>query len=294
MREEGEASSTAARASAWVGSRMAAHPSKFQAAIGPLPPRRNLHAMPASVHLGRRSFVSTLGAAAGIGAAALVLGPTRAFAAGARVLLVGDSMIAGAVGIFLERELEGEGYGIKTDRRGKTSSGLARPDFYDWMKEGKKALDASAPEVVVVMFGGNDGQGLWMGKDAASDWIRFEDNEAWTAEYRRRIHEFATIMSASGSKLCWIGMPIVKPSKLRARVAHMNELYRAEMALRDGSEFVDIWDLLTDGEGGYVDRMEINGEKQRVRAGDGIHIAGPGATLIAKLVAPVVAKQLGL
>ena len=77
----------------------------------------------------RRGFLGT-------GLAAGLLGwPGPAKANSPRVLLVGDSMIAGGVGIYLQRRLKKQA-GFDVLRHGKSSSGLARPDFYDWFEIG--------------------------------------------------------------------------------------------------------------------------------------------------------------
>src|SRR5690606_32465698 len=50
-----------------------------------------------------------------------------------RALLIGSSSVNGAVGRTLEREL-GE-RGVTLVRRARSSSGFARPDFFDWEEE---------------------------------------------------------------------------------------------------------------------------------------------------------------
>ena len=42
----------------------------------------------------------------------------------------------------------------------KVSSGLARPDFFDWPAHLRRQLPAVDPDIVVVTFGGNDAQGM--------------------------------------------------------------------------------------------------------------------------------------
>ena len=46
----------------------------------------------------------------------------------------------------------------------KVSSGLARPDFFDWPAHLRGELPAVDPDIVVVTFGGNDAQGLAAGR----------------------------------------------------------------------------------------------------------------------------------
>ena len=51
-------------------------------------------------------------------------------------LIVGDSNIFGPLGKSLERSLGALGFDVK--RRGKATSGLARPDFFDWSTEARR------------------------------------------------------------------------------------------------------------------------------------------------------------
>jgi hypothetical protein len=220
-------------------------------------------------------------------------GPRRAWGAARKILIVGDSMIAGAIGIHLQRRLKKE-YGLDVRRHGKSSSGLSRPDFYDWMEVGTELREEFAPDAVVVMFGGNDAQGLYMGRKADPKWIRYPDREPWDEEYRRRVDAFAEAMGAGGAKIFWIGMPVMKPTRLHERMQHLNGIYRAQMKARPNAEFIDIWASLAGPDGEYVDRLEVGGQRERVRAHDGVHVAGPGAALLTDQIAPLIVSWAGI
>ena len=244
--------------------------------------------------LGRRGLLRAL-----LGGAALAALPRAARADEAaasdpprRVLLLGDSMIAGALGLFLENGLR-QLHGYQVKRHGKSSTGLARPDFFDWMKEAERQVAAfPEPDAVVAMFGGNDVQGLYMGK---GEWIRWNE-DGWDQEYAARITRFADIVAPGGRPLFWIGMPVMRPEKFHARVQKVNTIARAEMAIRPGGRFVDIWRLLADEAGNYADRLALGDgpkpKKVRVRAGDGIHLSIAGADLVEGHVRSVVVAHL--
>ncbi len=227
--------------------------------------------------------------------------PTEAAATLPRVLLAGDSMIAGGLGLYLERDLSKE-LGYPVLRKGKTSSGLSRPDFFNWMKEGRAVVDEFKPEATVVMFGGNDVQGLYMGRDREPDqplWIRFPEEEAWSREYSRRVSEFCDIIAPDGQPIFWIGMPVMRPPTFHEKIKRVNVIYRAEMAIRPNATFIDIWDMLSDGNGGYAHKIELQpaaeGEKVkkvRVRAGDGIHLSPAGARIVADHAKAIVNEAL--
>lgn len=74
-----------------------------------------------------------------------------------RVLLAGSSTMGSPLGQMLEGPLKKLGHVVT--RRVKASSGLARPDFYDWRLALEEAL-VSEPQVVVLQLGSNDFQPL--------------------------------------------------------------------------------------------------------------------------------------
>jgi len=216
---------------------------------------------------------------AGIAAASLLV-PAAANAgepgpSGPRILIAGDSMIAGGFGVFLERTLRKD-YGYEVRRRGKSSTGLARPDFFDWLEEAQELVASGVPDVSVVMFGGNDVQGLYLGK---GEWIRWHE-PGWDEEYTRRINAFCDVLAPDGQYLYWVGLPIMRPDKFRLRVERVNAIYEREMAARSGATFVDTWGVLANAEGAYADRLVLTpaaSKTVRVRAGDGIHLSPAGA-----------------
>lgn len=235
------------------------------------------------------------------GAAAVAIGPRLARAdhygppGGTRVLVMGDSMIAGGFGLYLARALGERGYAVT--RRGKSSSGLARPDFFDWSAEAERLIDGQPFDATLVMFGGNDAQGLFMGKDADDKWIRWPD-PGWRKEYAARVARLAARLAPSGQQLFWMGMPPMKEPKLHARMHKVNTIFRAEMAIRRRSKFVDISTVLGDDAGGYVEHLLVEDAKgsrrAQVRAADGVHLTVAGAKVLARHVEAIVATTLPL
>lgn len=179
--------------------------------------------------------------------------------------------------MFMERTLRKE-HGFDVARRGRSSSGMARPDFFSWPKESVRLVEERKPDATVLMFGGNDGQGIYMGK---GEWIRWGE-EGWRQEYARRVNALCDVFAPEQQQLFWIGLPIMRPTKLRGRCAQINTIFRAEMALRRNALFIDTWDLLTNDAGEFVDKMPLEGSSSptRVRAHDGVHLRGPGARVI--------------
>ncbi len=234
----------------------------------------------------RRTFL--LGVTAGLTASLLPRGAKAA--SGKKILLMGGSQIAGGLGLYLSTALEEQGYTVH--RKAKSSSGLARPDFFDWPSEAARQYADFKPDATVCLFGGNDGQGLHMGKKADPKWIRWGE-DGWVEEYGRRVDAFAGAVSPEGEMVCWMGMPMVRPPKLRSRVQQMNEIFQAKMEAHDNRHYVETWSALTDAKGGYTDHKIIGGKKVLLRGHDGVHLTVKGAHHVADHVSPLVSGIVG-
>lgn len=224
---------------------------------------------------------------------ALVLGslvglrPRSGRADAVRVLLVGDSLIYAGFGPVLHTVLEQQ-HGCVVERHGKVASGLARPDFYDWFEVGPTTHAAFAPDLVVAMFGGNDRQALYMPGRRGPRWIDYESPK-WEGEYRRRINAFADLMAPAHERLVWVGMPQMRSRTLRAHVAYVNRLVRTELSVRTNARFVDIWTVLAE-DGKFTEHLEIDGQLERVRMNDGVHITRAGGRVLTEFVEPRVVE----
>ncbi len=247
--------------------------------------------------LTRRAWMAGLVASTAFASTASAGGqPVRAWAGAYRILIVGSSMIGGGFGLYLEQALRDRGQEVL--RHGKASTGLARPDFHDWNRKATELVQTFKPDVSLVMFGGNDVQGLHMGKKG--HWIRWPE-AGWDREYARRVAAFARILAPEAQHIFWVGMPIMRTRAFTARMRRINTIYRAEMAIRPNSWFVDTWRTLADENGAYAAKIPV-GEpnaagrrrKATVRGPDGIHVTPVGAHVLKDHVLQAMAKTLSL
>jgi len=136
----------------------------------------------------------------------LTLTPALAMAqpsASRAVLMVGSSSVNGASGRTIEEEIEG--WGVDVRRRSRGASGFARPDFYDWQEQVPRLAPLSRYEMVLVMVGGNDVQSM---RTDDGGWIRWQDEEVWTAEYERRARTFIDALCAAGAPRVVMLLPL--------------------------------------------------------------------------------------
>jgi hypothetical protein len=195
---------------------------------------------------------------------------------GISLLVVGDSLSISLADV-LERRLAGTP-GLAFARMGKVSSGLARPDFFDWEATMERMAGQTRADIVVVMIGANDNKPVRLasGKSAAFG------TPAWAAEYRRRaarLVEIARVFNAS-ARVVWVGAPIMADPGLARDLPVVNAALAQEISRIPGCRFVDVWDVLAGPEGRYLEFANTPA-RTRLRAPDGVHLAPAGANRLA-------------
>jgi len=225
---------------------------------------------------------------------ATTVAPPPSGDAPAKVLIVGDSDAA-AFAPFLQDQLDATGVAASTLDY-KVSSGLARPDFFDWPAHLATTLPAADPDVVVVTFGGNDAQGL--SNPDGSNPVAWNDpvgaKETWLPEYTRRAGAMMDLLAAEGRTVVWVGIPNDDSPEVTARLAVQDEAVRAALATRPDVQFVDTWDRFSSRNGGWAEYVvdPRDGVGKDVRADDGFHLNQNGAEILALDITEVVTADL--
>jgi hypothetical protein len=210
----------------------------------------------------------------------------------ATVFIVGDSD-AGTFGPYLQTLLDGTGI-VETQLDYKVSSGLARPDFFDWPAEIDRKLPEVNPDIVVATFGGNDAQGLAVasGEFVVGDPVA---NEAeWTEEYQQRVGAVMDQLTEGGRTLIWVGIPNDDNPDVTARMAIQDQAAKAAAAERPEVIFIDTWKRFSGRDGGWAEFVidPRDGEGKDVRADDGFHLNQTGAEILAIDIAQAIRDTL--
>ena len=206
-----------------------------------------------------------------------------------KVLILGDSLAATGFGALLERTLD-DHPDVRAFRRGKSSSGLARPDFFDWMAESKRQVELRQPDLVVVIMGGNDGQDLTESRGGAR--VRWNTPQ-WRDAYAERVRAFVAAVHGSGANLLWLGLPRTGTVKFERKL----ELIRAvqqEVVASAGATYIDTSPFLLDDDGHLLREAPVGSQSrpQRLREDDGIHFTMGGSRFFAAKVYPAVLEAL--
>jgi uncharacterized protein len=163
----------------------------------------------------------------------------------------------------------------------KVSSGLSRPDFFNWPERLRAQMQSFDPHVAVAMFGANDGQSVeYQGKV-----LQF-NTPAWLALYHRRVGQAMDILIGPRHRqVWWIGMPIMRSDAFSKVVRVLDSVYKAEAATRPDVHWVDTYGMFADKSGRYQDYLPgTSGKTELMRQSDGIHFSRAGADMAAKVV----------
>jgi uncharacterized protein len=197
-----------------------------------------------------------------------------------RVLIVGDS-----VGLDLGQPLVNAlgAYGdVTTYLDGRIDTGLSRPDYFDWPAELRIDLANQQPQLVIVMIGANDAQGLVTPNGS----IHF-GQPGWDQAYSARVAAFIAEANAAGAHVLWVGMPPMQNPLLDAALNHLNALVRTQVAETrlHGAAYISSVPALGDKHPKYTAYLvNASGAVINIRTPDGIHLTPDGGARLAAAV----------
>lgn len=202
-------------------------------------------------------------------------------------LWVGGDSMAQVFGQELERLAGATGVMTPTlDYR--ISTGLTRPDYFDWPGHLADVVTSQKPEVMVIMFGANDAQRMDLGGQ-----IYDVGDAQWQAEYRRRVAAVMDFLARDGRRVIWVGQPVMRSADFTVKMQILDGIYRDEAAKHPGVTFVDTWGLFADASGRYSAYLpDGSGEPKLMRQQDGIHLSLPGGDRLAKVVLTELQKEM--
>ena len=201
-----------------------------------------------------------------------------------RVMIVGASSIQQELGRSLEQHLE-TFEGVEVLRYGLHSTGLARPDYFDWHAKALEMKTSFQPDLVIGQFGGNDGQGLTDRETGRAVARLFTDE--WDTVYGARLEEFVGLFSEDAVPVVILGMPVMQDGYHQKKMDRINGVTK-EASERAGAFYIDTFAMTADDEGNYVTRAEVDGRMRIIRAIDGTHLTRHGSELVAEKVVGVL------
>ena len=203
-----------------------------------------------------------------------------------RVHVAGDSM-AQPLGYALQRAVVDDPRVVVT-LDFHISTGLVRPDYFDWPERIEETLDPSAgppgrplPEVIVFFVGGNENQNMRVGIRE----VLMVGTPEWAEVYGQRAAKVMDLAGKGGARVVWVGMPVVRDPEFNEAARGMNSSVAAAADARPWVNFVDIWTLFAGPDGGFSPFLPgARGDLGQMREEDGIHLSGEGTNLLAEQV----------
>ena len=190
-----------------------------------------------------------------------------------RLLATGDSMIQ-IVDTYRKERLAKRRVHVRSDAR--ISTGLSKPFLLNWPKHAKRQARALRPDVTVVAIGANDGFSFG-NVDCCGD--------AWVGQYAKRVESMMRSYTRGGRGLVyWLTLPAPRPAQWRPIYPAVNRaIKRAAARLGGAVRVLDVARTFTPGFH-FRQSMVWHGQRQNVRAPDGVHLSPSGASIEASLI----------
>jgi len=212
-----------------------------------------------------------------------------------RILIMGDSLVAvsGGFGEILEQKLINLN-DLEVLRKGKVSSGMSRPDYFDWKKESASLIDSFSPNIAIAMMGTNDAQSFEIIKDGVKKVLVYGTPE-WDAEYTNRLKVFNKQLTSNNIKVYWIGLPAMRDEGYAKKIRHVNDLNESAAKENDQVTYLSAEKLMAvNGEIYKATMPDSKGVIHNTRLDDGIHLTTFGATYLAEKIINELSKDLDL
>lgn len=194
-------------------------------------------------------------------------------------LLIGDSMMGGATGYFLSDSLKAEGArSVIIDFH--TSSGLCRPDFFNWNEQLNTLLISHDFDVAMVFIGANDNQSIHRYTEG---WIRYH-TDAWYQEYNTRVGDIMDLLLIKADRVYWIGLPKMVNPEFDEGIVVLNSIYKEQADLRNNVFYISSYELFDNfSSPSYYQPVNISSTSS-LRAEDGCHLTARGARILVQKI----------
>jgi hypothetical protein len=210
-----------------------------------------------------------------------------------RIAFVGDSISDGywegiTVAVGRDACLRSE---LEIGRFAKNSTGLTRPDRFDWASELRRIGESFRPKLFVISLGLNDRQSV-----VEHGQITMDDSPLYDEKYKERITAVLKNAAAAKAALLWVGLPAMRVPASDKDAREKNRLFEEAIAAFGASDiqYVEPWKLngaaSADTFASYG--PDQNGRMVQIRTSDGEHFTVAGEVLTAAHLLPRIIGML--
>ena len=200
-----------------------------------------------------------------------------------RVMLVGDSLMEDLGPMICRRMNTRKGMDFVVSA--KFSTGLCRPDRFNWADHLREQVAKRPPDLVVFFMGANDGMPIREGRRYVPTGGR-----EWKEAYMRRIDELVTIARGSGADVIWVEMPAVGGSY--NKLLHDNQMAQREYCETHGVTTMRTDPLFSDEWGKFEPFGTYKGKTVRLRTKDLTHMTTAGNNKLLDHLMPIIEQRL--
>jgi hypothetical protein len=209
-----------------------------------------------------------------------------------RLWVGGDSMTE-TFGTSLQRVVQSTGVFTPT-LDFHVSTGLAQPGYFNWPEHLVKDVLPTNPQIVVIMFGANDGQNM---TDPTTGKALERYSDAWTEEYRRRVAATMDLLkSPTNDRLTiWVGVPVVGQASGVHGMDKLDYVYWSEAQKRPWIQYFDSWPFFSDADLQFAGNLpNADGVERGMRQKDNVHFSTVGGNRLSWAVLARIGKLVDI
>jgi hypothetical protein len=208
-----------------------------------------------------------------------------------RVAFVGDSLADGyweGVTVLAGRDPCLKAL-IDFGRFAKNSTGLTRPDRFDWAGELRRIGESFKPRLFVMSVGLNDRQSV-----VEHGQITMDDSPSYDDKYKERVTAVLKNAAAAKAGLLWIGLPAMRAGATDKDARDKNRLIEEAITAFGASDiqYVPPWKLASGPDAFASYGPDQAGRMVQIRTSDGEHFTVAGEVLTAAYLLPRILANL--
>ena len=199
------------------------------------------------------------------------------------IMMVGDSLMED-LGPRTHRAFS-KRKGVEFVICAKFSTGLCRPEFFNWPAHMREQVAKRRPDLVIFFIGANDGLPIREGRRQVP-----LGGDAWREAYIRKMEEVVGIARSAGAEVIWVELPAVGGRYNRSLFETQRS--QREFCQRSGTISLQT-DPLFSGEWGKFEAYgEYHGKQVRLRRKDLTHLTNEGNMKVLEHLLPIVEGRM--
>jgi hypothetical protein len=155
----------------------------------------------------------------------------------------------------------------------------------------RQIVEEFRPDLVFVLLGSNDAQAQ-ISRDGTAIPV---GSVRWLEGYRERAANLLLEATRVGTRVVWVGIPIVKERRHWDFYRRVNDIYRDTASADPLGTYFDAWTPFEGRDGGYTAFVRNDrGDLVEVRATDGVHFTRTGYSFLARMAIHAADQAFGL